>query len=134
MGNLKRLLPIFKTVENKCAANVSAAIRQKRLLEDQLEQIKEYRDEYRQVRPELPVLLANAHAFVQRLDESIEDTTQRIKTQNDVVLSEIEKYNTAKSRYKVVEKLMHKANEKNVCNQNDQIVCWQNHCRQINDS
>lgn len=121
-------------MEDKCALRTGQAIKRRDALQAQLTQIKHYRAEYQTHQTSVPVLLANARSFVQRLDSSIQETEQRLETQEQTVEAEVSKLTRAKARRKAVEKLLERQRLITDANNSHSDPVWQNRCRTINDS
>ncbi|MEM7258278.1 MAG: flagellar export protein FliJ [Pseudomonadota bacterium] len=134
MSKLARLIPLFRLIEDKCAASTGTAIKRKETLEKQLQQIEGYRAEYQNHDTRVPVLLSNARSFVERLDTSIRETRSRIENQREVIDKEAAKLATARSRRMAVEKLSER--QKAITDINTPIPheLWQNHCRKNDDT
>lgn len=133
MKDLVRLLPILKLLEDKCAARIAVSIRDRKNLESQLQQIKQYRMEYEGVKSDVPVLLANAKSFVRRVDKSIDETEQRVLDKNEEIKKEAEYYNLAKARYRIVEMLIKKQERMIEKNKSNSETEWQIHCKDAGD-
>ncbi len=129
MSSFSRLIPLFKLIEDKAAAKTGRAINKYESLNNQLVQLKQYRAEYQNLDTDVPVLLTNANAFVRRIDNSIEETEQRLEARRRSVAHEKKAWSTASSRRKAVEILAKKDKNPDVDTTMDSLAYWQARCR-----
>jgi len=130
MADLKRLLPVFRRHENKCAAIAAAATRQLETLQAQVEQVKQYRDDYQLSHTAVPALLGNTRQFLTRLEDGITELTQRVQKQHLVVAREKLQWQQACAKTKALEKLIQKQTRADTTDNPAQNLIWQNRCNQ----
>ena len=112
MGRLSELLPRVLLLEEQHAHQAQLAIRQHAGIEDKLNQLIQYRNEYKVAEQRVPTLILDAQCFLQRLDKNIIEITESLERQSTVVKLETKRWHSMHARRLALEKMIDKENRK----------------------